>query len=336
METPSTEPLLPLPPYRDTIPAAIKEHFFTGIPQPNLLEDYDVVGFDADHCIVKYNNKELVKFLVKIELAEFAEMGWPKAIEDFDYENDLEMCLNASIFDIDNGLVIKLAKGQEVINAMKGMRKLTRAEIEGIYGSPPVYKSYQWPNTTHLHAGKGAYWVFLTYFDTPKVAVVLKAVELIERGLMPGKSYFDIASDMRSMVYKHYVHFNEREVYPIAEYGKYFCEVVKDPKRYIQYQPELRSSLARLRQAGKKVFLGTNSHTEYANVIMTATLGDDWRSFFDVICCACRKPLFFWDQKPAPFYPHDPKALNLKGRPILDQAEMTATPGETYIEGNSK
>lgn len=155
---------------------------------------------------------------------------------------------------------------------------------------------------------------------------MLRAVELIEKGKTHGKSYFDIAADLRTMVYKHYVHYNEKEVYPIATYGKYFCEVIKDPARFIQYQPELRTSLAALRKAGKKVFLGTNSHTEYANVIMTATLGDDWRSFFDVICCACRKPLYFWDMKPAPFYVYDPKSPNLKGKPILDAAELSTEP----------
>jgi hypothetical protein len=82
------------------------------VKPPNLLEDYDAIGFDADHCLVKYNNRELVRFLVQIELAEFTELGWPRAIEDFDYDNDLEVCLNACIFDIDNGLIIKLAKGQ--------------------------------------------------------------------------------------------------------------------------------------------------------------------------------------------------------------------------------
>lgn len=109
-----TDQLPPLPAYRDTIPPAVKEHFFKGVQPPNLLEDYDAIGFDADHCLVKYNNVELVKFLVKIELEEFAELGWPKQIEEFNYDTELECCLNASIFDIDHGLVIKLAKGQEV------------------------------------------------------------------------------------------------------------------------------------------------------------------------------------------------------------------------------
>ena len=27
---------------------------------PNLHTDYDVIGFDADHCIVKYNVRKLM------------------------------------------------------------------------------------------------------------------------------------------------------------------------------------------------------------------------------------------------------------------------------------
>lgn len=178
---------------------------------------------------------------------------------------------------------------------MKGMRKLTKEEIKAVYGSPPIFTSYQWPNTTHLARDKGAYWVFLTFFDTSKVVVVLRAIELMEKGLLPGKTYFDIAMDLRTMVYNLFVHYNERDVFPISSFGRYFKEIVDNPAKYIQYQPELRDSLTRLKKAGKKLFLGTNSHTEYSNLIMTATLGDDWRSFFDVVCCYCRKPLFFWD-----------------------------------------
>lgn len=45
---------------RDTIPAEVKKHFFQGVEPPRLLTDYDVLGFDADHCMVKYHNVELV------------------------------------------------------------------------------------------------------------------------------------------------------------------------------------------------------------------------------------------------------------------------------------
>jgi hypothetical protein len=41
------------------------------------------------------------------------------------------------------------------------------------------------------------------------------------------------------------------------------------------------------------VFLATNSHWEFMELIMTATLGDDWRSSFDMVFAFCRKPLFW-------------------------------------------
>lgn len=69
---------------------------------------------------------------------------------------------------------------------------------------------------------------------------------------------------------------------------------------------------------------------------MTATLGEDWRSFFDVICCYCRKPLFFWDQKPAPFFTVDTTKRDLRGTMINDASQMKDTPGEIYTEGNAK
>jgi hypothetical protein len=34
------------------------------------------------------------------------------------------MCLNASVFDMDNGTVLKLGENREVIRAMKGYRVL--------------------------------------------------------------------------------------------------------------------------------------------------------------------------------------------------------------------
>jgi len=39
--------------------------------------------------------------------------------------------------------------------------------------------------------------------------------------------------------------------------------------------------------------LATNSHIEYADLIMTQTLGEDWRSLFDLSFVNAQKPGFF-------------------------------------------
>ena len=48
----------------DTIPESLKPQFFKDKKPPGLLTDYDVLGFDADHCFVKYNIRELTRLIV--------------------------------------------------------------------------------------------------------------------------------------------------------------------------------------------------------------------------------------------------------------------------------
>jgi hypothetical protein len=38
----------------DPIPEKVKQHFYRNIAPPNFTQDYHAVGFDADHCLVKY------------------------------------------------------------------------------------------------------------------------------------------------------------------------------------------------------------------------------------------------------------------------------------------
>ena len=219
---------------KDTIPAELKQHFFKDRTPPNLIEDYDVIGFDADHCIVKYNIRALSELLITTHLDDFVDLGYPKSIRDFKItDENCALLLNWSLFDIDTGLIVKLTEGKEVARAMRGFRALTKTEIIKTYGNPPIYHAYEWPNTTHLASKEGAYWGLMTFFDTAKAALIMSAIDLIDRGILKNKSYHDIAGDLRTVVYRNYVHYTDKEVKPIATYGKFFPPVVKDPSKYI-------------------------------------------------------------------------------------------------------
>ena len=54
----------------DSIPKSLKEYFYCDKVKPNLLQDYDAIGFDTDHCLVKYNIKPMVDLIVKGHLEE--------------------------------------------------------------------------------------------------------------------------------------------------------------------------------------------------------------------------------------------------------------------------
>ena len=56
------------------------------------------------------------------------------------------MCLNYSLFDIDNGVLLKLGDDKEVLVGLRGKHKLTDEELVELYGGPiPKYSHIYWP-----------------------------------------------------------------------------------------------------------------------------------------------------------------------------------------------
>lgn len=64
---------------------------------------------------------------------------------------------------------------------------------------------------------------------------------------------------------------------------------------YIYPNPEIEVLFKRLTDAGKQLFLVTNSPLRFVNCGMTLLLGNKWRDYFDVIIVQARKPRFFTD-----------------------------------------
>jgi 5'-nucleotidase len=68
--------------------------------------------------------------------------------------------------------------------------------------------------------------------------------------------------------------------------------------------PELAPTLHKLRSAGKKLFLLTNSRWSYTDAMMNYLLGGamaeypTWRNYFDVVIVAATKPAFFQERRP--------------------------------------
>ena len=56
----------------DTIPPSLKEYFYTRKKMPNFFDEkgeaFDAVGFDADHCLVKYNLPNFYRLIIETGL----------------------------------------------------------------------------------------------------------------------------------------------------------------------------------------------------------------------------------------------------------------------------
>jgi len=107
----------------------VKQYFFTGVDPPNLLSDYDVLGFDADHCIVKYNVRELMELVVKAHALDMHKNdGYPVELTHIT-DAQIDICLNNAVWDIEKGNMLKLAEGKEVIRAWNGFEELPKERI---------------------------------------------------------------------------------------------------------------------------------------------------------------------------------------------------------------
>jgi hypothetical protein len=94
----------------DTIPIAVKPYYFDGKKAPDLVNGYQCVGFDADHCLVKFNIDGLFRLLIEGHLYELHHtLKYPKEVLDFDFDKNLKTVTNNTVWDIEKGNVLKLS-----------------------------------------------------------------------------------------------------------------------------------------------------------------------------------------------------------------------------------
>jgi HAD superfamily 5'-nucleotidase-like hydrolase len=110
--------------------------------------------------------------------------------------------------------------------------------------------------------------------------------------------------------------------------------VVKaDLGRFVVADPELPPTLHKLRSAGKRLFLLTNSLWDYTDAVMRYLLDGklpaypSWRHYFDIVIVGGQKPAFFTEKHP--FVEIDPASGKLLGAPKGDLLR-----GHVYMAGN--
>jgi hypothetical protein len=116
--------------------------FFGGVKVPELIENYDCVGFDT--CLVRYK-PAAIRLLVETFLIDLVKNhDYPKEILESDHSSNLRLD-STSVWDIQNGVILSLAEGSSVTQAVKGFRKLNQDEVHELYGNPPVFRNLKWP-----------------------------------------------------------------------------------------------------------------------------------------------------------------------------------------------
>lgn len=144
--------------------------------------------------------------------------------------------------------------------------------------------------------------------------MVLQSQKLREEGKIAYHS-IEVFNHVRAYIIENYIHVKGAEITSSKTYGGYFPELYANPGKYIQYNEPLRKALLELREKGVKTWVGTNSHCEYTNLILTASLGEDWKSLFDFKATLCEKPRFFQPLSANPFHLFDFATITQKEVP---------------------
>ena len=143
---------------------------------PNLLTDFDAIGFDGDFTLLNYKVKDHQKMqCIATAQVMINKRGYPKSIADVT-ESDFDSTMNGIVLDGNTGCAVKLGAGNTVLAGYLGSRKLAEREIEEKYGKPPVMPNYNMSVQTDLTKH---YMCSITCFKCTHTVLFQKAVDLI-------------------------------------------------------------------------------------------------------------------------------------------------------------
>jgi 5'-nucleotidase len=264
------------------------------------LDQIEWVGFDMDYTLAIYDQEQMDRLTIEAALPKLYARGYPESLGGLDY--DLSFPVRGLVVDARLGNVLKMDRHKYVKRAYHGMRELSYDERREHYHS------------TRIRAqGSTRYYFIDTLYALSEVTLFAAGVahmEALGLSLDYHKWFYDI-----------------REAVDASHQdGSILTAILADPGRYVQRDPQLPGALHKLREAGKKLFLITNSRPAYTHQMMSFLLEgarpeyEHWQQFFDVVVTSAKKPGFFIDQE-TPFE-------DAEGRPA-EQLE----PGKMYQGG---
>ena len=230
-----------------------------------------------DYTLAIYRQAEMDRLSIDATVCKLVARGYPEELLSMKYRTDFP--IRGLLIDRKLGNVLKMDRHRYVKTAYHGFRKLTREERRRAY------------HTRRLRPGTGRYHWVDTLYSLSEVAVYAAAIEHLDthgRTVDYGQLFADI-----------------RECADISHRdGSILDPVLEDLPRYVDRDPELGQLFHKLRSAGKRLFLLTNSGPEFTDAMMSYLLNDaldeypSWRKYLDYVCTAAQKPGFFTGKAP--------------------------------------
>ncbi len=237
----------------------------------------DWIGFDMDYTLAIYRQEAMDSLSVELMIERMIRRGYPAYLKKLRY--DTRFPIRGLLVDKRYGHILKMDRYKVVHRGYHGMRRLSREEINELYHAKKIR-----PHTSRYH------WID-TLFALSEVTSYAAVVDELERR---GEKvdYDQLFTDVRASIDEAH-----------AE-GAVYRAVTSNLPSFIDRDPELARTLHKLRSAGKKLFVLTNSPFGYTDTMMTHLLGDampeypSWRHYFEIVICAAQKPRWFQEGRP--------------------------------------
>ena len=235
------------------------------------------IGYDRDYTLIHYHVDRWEERAYGHLRQGLVARGWPA--EGLRFDPDL--FVRGLIVDRRLGNVVKANRFGYVKRAFHGTREVDFDAQREAYGRTVIDLAE-------------TRWVFLnTLFSHSEACMYAQLVDLLDQGRLPEVlGYGDLYDRVKGTLDQAHLE------------GRLKDEIVADPDRFVDLDPDLPLALMDQRAAGRKLMLITNSDWGYTRSMMAYAFdrflakGRTWRDLFDLVIVSARKPEFFTSRQP--------------------------------------
>jgi HAD superfamily 5'-nucleotidase-like hydrolase len=264
------------------------------------------IGYDMDYTLVHYRAEQWERRAFEHCQRRLAEQGWPT--EDLSFDG--ELVIRGLIIDTELGNLVKANRFGFIKRAFHGTKLLGFEEQRATYAR------------TMIDLAEPR-WIFLnTLFSISEGCMYAKLVDRLDERRIPAViGYEELYRRVRETVDAAHME------------GQLKGEIMADPARFVDRDPETVLTLLDQKDAGKKLLLVTNSDWIYTRSMMSYAFdeflpsGMTWRSLFDLVILDARKPEFFSGKSPLFEVVTEDGLLRSSVRSLRD--------GGSYVGGNA-
>ncbi len=233
------------------------------------------VGFDMDYTLAPYVKRNIEELSFQLTAKRMVEhLGYPEEILKLRY--DPSFVVRGLAVDKKLGNLFKMDSHNHVGRVFHGRNLVDKETRRKLYRNVKIRMTtprYHWLDTL---------------FALPEAVLYAEVIELYEQRLGVKKVAFKkLFDDIRSSI-----DMCHRD-------GSLKTIIKANIPKYIKADPLLPSTLHKLRSAGKRTWVLTNSYWDYTDAVMSHLLNGKldeyptWRNYFDLVIVGAKKPTFF-------------------------------------------